>query len=46
MKTSRVHKLIKLWAVIVTLVLILLLPSLSVAGASPVIVTVSAPTSR
>ena len=44
MKTSRVHKLIKLWAVTITLALILLLPSLSVAGASPVIVTVSAPT--
>ena len=44
MKTSQVHKLIKLWAVTVTLALILLLQSLPVAASSPVIVTVSAPT--
>jgi hypothetical protein len=36
--------LIKLWAVIVTLALILFLPSLPVAASSPAIVTVSAPT--
>ena len=44
MKTGHIRKLIKLWAVIVTLALILLLPSLPVAASSPVIVTVSAPT--
>ena len=43
MKTSHLRKLIKLWAVIVTLALILLLPSLPVAASSPAIVTVSAP---
>jgi hypothetical protein len=44
MKTGYIRKLIKLWAVIVTLALILLLPSLPVAASSPAIVTVSAPT--
>jgi hypothetical protein len=44
MKTSHLRKLIKLWAVTVTLALILLLPSLPVAASSPAIVTVSAPT--
>ena len=44
MKTGRVRKYLKVWAVIVTLALILLLPSLPVAASSPAIVTVSAPT--
>ena len=44
MKTSQLRKLIKLWAVIVTLALVLLLPSLPVAASSPAIVTVTAPT--
>ena len=44
MKTGYIRKLIKLWAVIVTLALILLLPSLPVAASSPAIVTVAAPT--
>ena len=44
MKTGQVHKLIKLWAVIITLALILLLPSLPVAASSPAVVTVAAPT--
>jgi hypothetical protein len=44
MKTHHVRKLIKLWVAIVTLALVLLLPVLPVAAASPATVTVSAPT--
>ena len=44
MKTGHARKLSKLGAVIVTLALILLLPSLPVAASSPTIVTVAAPT--
>ena len=44
MKTHHVRKLIKLWVAIVTLALVLLLPILPVAAASPATVTVSAPT--